>query len=95
MLKNSPVYGLYDEGKDRESAYQLLEKRADERAKAAEEAAKAEAEAKAAKSKSRSSRSGYKRQSATERFVKNMASSVGRQLGTAIVRGLLGGLLRR
>ena len=95
LVKNSPVYGLYDEGKDRESAYELLEKRADERAKAAEAEAQAAAKAKAEKGKSKSSSSGYQRQTATERFVKNMASSVGRQLGSAIVRGLLGSLLRR
>ena len=92
LIKKSPVYGLYDEGIDRESAYELLEKRSEERAKQAEAEAEAKEKAKAAKSKSRS---GYKRQSATERFVKNMASSVGRQLGSALVRGLLGGLLRR
>ena len=43
------------------------------------------------------------RESATDRFVKNVASSVGRQLGTtvarsignALIRGILGGLTRR
>ena len=95
LVKNSPVYGLYDEGVDRESAYELLQKRNVERAEAAEKAAEAEAKAKAEKAKSKSKRSGYKRQTATERFVKNMASSVGRQLGNALIRGLLGGLLRR
>ena len=95
LVKNSPVYGLYDEGVDRESAYELLEKRNIVRAEEAEKAAKAEEEAKAAKAKAKSKRSGYKRQTATERFVKNMASTVGRQLGNALIRGLLGGLLRR
>ena len=94
-IKSSPVFGLYDEGVDRESAYELLQKRAEERAEAERAAAEAKAREKEEKAKSRSSSSGYKRQSATERFVKNMASSVGRQLGTAIVRGLLGSLLRR
>ena len=96
LVKNSPVYGLYDEGIDRESAYELLEKRADKRAK--QEAAEQEAKEreKAEKAKSKSSRSsGYQRQSTTERFFKNLASSVGRQLGSALVRGLLGSLLRR
>jgi len=93
MTKNSPVYGLYDEPIDRESAYEILEKRAEQRAKSDAAEAKAKEEAKAVK-KTSSGRSGYKRQTATERFIKSMASSVGRQLGTRLIRGILGSLLR-
>jgi len=93
-IKNSPVYGLYDESKDRESAYEILQKRAEQRAKAEAAAAQAEAEAKAAK-KASSGRSGYQRQTATERFIKSMASSIGRQLGTRLIRGILGSILRK
>ncbi len=92
-IKNSPVYGLYDEDVDRESAYEILEKRAEQRAKAAE-AAKQQAEREKAAKKAAPRRSGRTRQTATERFVKNMASSVGRQLGRAVIRGLLGSFLR-
>ncbi len=95
LVKNSPVYGQYDEAVDRESAYELLEKVAAKRVQAEKEAEAAKQREKEAKAKKSSSRSSYKRQSATERFVKNMASSVGRQLGNALVRGLLGSLLRR
>ena len=35
------------------------------------------------------------RESATDRFVKNLASSAARSIGTALVRGLLGSLTRR
>ncbi len=95
IIKNSPVYGLYDEDIDRESAFEMLEKRAVKREAAAEKAAKEEAEAKAAKKASSGRRrSGYKRQTATDRFLKSMASSVGRTLGTKLIRGLLGSLLR-
>ncbi len=93
MIKNSPVYGLYDEAVDRESAFEILHKRAEQRAKSEAAEAKAKEEAKAAK-KASSGRSGYKRQTATERFVKSMASSIGRQLGTRLIRGILGSLLR-
>ncbi len=95
LIKGSPVYGLYDESVDRESAYELLEKKAAERAKAEAKAEQAKEREKAEKAKSKSSRSSYQRESATERLIKNMASSVGRQIGNALVRGLLGSLLRR
>jgi DNA helicase HerA-like ATPase len=95
LISNSIVYGLYDEAVDRESAYEMLEKVAAKRAEAERQAAEAEEREKAAKANSRSSRSSRSRQTATERFVKNMASSVGRQLGNALVRGILGSLLRR
>ena len=94
-IKNSPVYGLYDEDVDRESAFEILQKRAIKREEAAEKAAQEEAKAKAAKKASSGRRrSGYKRQTATDRFLKSMASSVGRTLGTRLIRGLLGSLLR-
>ncbi|MGI9415057.1 MAG: helicase HerA-like domain-containing protein [Hyphomicrobiales bacterium] len=96
-VKNSPVFGLYDEAVDRVSAYETLAKRAKERAKAEAEAEQAEArakeEAKAQKEKSRPA--GRRRESATERFIKNLAGTVGRQVGNALVRGILGSLRRR
>jgi len=92
-IKNSPVYGLYDEAVDRESAYEILQKRSEKRAQTEAAAAEAKEAAKAAK-KSSSGRSGYQRQTATERFVKSMASSIGRQLGSRLIRGLLGSLLK-
>jgi len=93
MQQDSPVYGMYDDPIDRESAYEILEKRAEQRAKSEAAEAKAKEEEKAAK-RSTSGRSGYKRQTATERFIKSMASTVGRQLGRRLIRGILGSLLR-
>jgi uncharacterized protein len=92
LIKNSPIYGQYEEAVDRESAYEKLQGRAERRASE-------EAEAKENKAEARASRSAARQpQSAGDRFVKNMASSVGRQLGTtivrSIVRGILGGLSR-
>ena len=101
LLKNSPVYGEYDETVDRESAYEKLQVKAERRdAAEAEEAQEKEAvktERKAATTARREP------QSATDRFVKGVAGSVGRQIGTsvarsignALVRGILGSLTRR
>jgi uncharacterized protein len=93
LVKSSPVYGLYDEADDRESAYEKLTRRANERGDAQE---KATAEKKAAREARSAPR---QRESATDRFIKNVAGSVGRQVGSmvvrSLVRGILGGLSRR
>ncbi|MGE0006888.1 MAG: helicase HerA-like domain-containing protein [Parvibaculaceae bacterium] len=92
-IKSSPVYGQYDEAADRESAYEKLTQRANERAEAQEKAAADKAAAREARSAPR------RRESATDRFIKNVAGSVGRQVGSivvrSLVRGILGGLTRR
>ena len=103
LVRNSPIYGEYDKGVDRESAYEILQKRSAQRQVAVDEATRrmaAEAEARRADKASTPTR---RTDSVTDRFVKNVAGSVGRQvgsvlfrqLGTALVRGVLGGLLRR
>jgi DNA helicase HerA-like ATPase len=92
-IKSSPVYGQYDETVDRESAYEKLAQRANEHAEAQEKAAAEKTAAREARSAPR------QRESATDRFVKNVAGSVGRQVGSmvvrSLVRGILGGLSRR
>jgi DNA helicase HerA-like ATPase len=101
-VKTSPVYGLYDEAVDRESAYEKLlvkgEKAAEQQAAEAEAKEKAKAEKTASRSSGRSRRT----DSATDRLVKNVASSVGRQLGNmlvrnsgSIIRGILGSMLKK
>jgi hypothetical protein len=91
IVKNSPVYGSYEQAEDRESAYEILMKRAEQRSAAAEQE-KAEKEAqKQARSEARTPT----RESATDRFVKNMAGTAGRQIGTMLIRGILGGLTRK
>jgi hypothetical protein len=95
VIRNSPVFGLYDEPEDRISAWEKLkeraEKRAEEMEKAREEAAHKKEEAKAA----RASRRRSTRMSTTERFVRSMVGSIGTQIGRAVIRGVLGSLLRR
>ena len=98
VVQNSPVFGLYDEAIDRESAYEILARRAKARAEAEARARleeeRAKEEAAREKKANRSTRSSRGRQSATERFIKNLAGTVGRQVGNALVRGILGSLRR-
>ena len=99
LVKNSPVYGIYDTAEDRESAYEILSKRAAERAAAQQEAQAAKEAEKQAKAEARATTA---RESATDRFIKNVAGSVGRQIGTsvarsvgnALIRGILGSLTK-
>jgi uncharacterized protein len=101
LVKASPVYGLYEDTIDRESAYEKLSGKAKQRAAAQKQDAQAKEEAKAVRRETAASR--REPQSATDRFVKGVAGSVGRQLGAsvarsignALVRGILGGLTRR
>jgi uncharacterized protein len=96
ILKASPVLGLYDETVDRDSAYELLARRAEEAAGRRERAAPDAQASPRARERPAPPRT---RDTATERFVKNMAGSVGRQVGSMIVRqvfrGILGTLSRR
>ena len=86
LIKSSPVYGQYDQTVDRESAHEKLAQRAGERAAAKE---KAEADKTAAREACAAPR---QRESATDRFVKNVAGSVGRQVGSMVVRSLVRGI---
>ncbi len=88
IVKNSPLYGQYEEIEDRESAYEKLLVKANARAAEQKQVTEAKAEAKATRAAPR------ERDSATDRFIKNAAASVGRQLGNALIRGILGSLRR-
>ncbi|QIG49596.1 DUF853 family protein [Nordella sp. HKS 07] len=87
LIKSSPVYGQYDESIDRESAYEKLTQRAGERAEAQKQATAEKQAAREARAAPRP------RESATDRFVKNVAGSVGRQVGNMVVRSLVRGIL--
>ncbi len=88
VIRNSPVYGLYDEEIDRDSAYEVLQRRAEERERQREEE-------EARKREERESRRASRRMSTTERFVRSMVGAIGTQIGRALIRGILGGILRR
>jgi len=90
LVLNSPVYGLYDEEIDRESAFEILAARADKKAEAAEKAARKLAAAKKSTPKKRTSR----RMSKSDRFFGNLVSTIGRELGRQLIRGILGSLRR-
>ncbi len=96
LLQRSPVGTAYEQNIDRESAYELLKKKAAEAA-AQESAERAQQEAEKAQQKTarRSSRGGSRRQSTTEALVKSAARSIGSQLGRQIIRGVLGSFFGR
>ena len=82
VVAASPFAGRYDREIDRESAYELLQKRAETAAATAAEAPAPE------KPK------GRQRQSVTEALVKSVARSIGSTLGREIIRGILGSIFK-
>ncbi len=100
ILRQSPFAGRYEKVVDRESAFELLAERGEQRLKAAEAEEAIEAEEKAAKKAERDARRGRGgRQSIGEAMMKSvvrsLSSSIGRSLGKQILRGLMGGISRR
>jgi len=98
LLGRSPLKGRYDTLQDRESAYELLQKRVAEESRVkAEEQARVVAEKQQAKEEKESQR-GTGRQTVTEAILKSVArsvsSSIGQQIGRQIIRGVLGSLLK-
>jgi len=91
ILARSPLKGRYDQEIDRESAYELLKKRALEEARV-EAAENARIEQEKAAGKSSRTRSST-RQTPWEAAIKSAARSMGNTLGRQIIRGILGSLL--
>lgn len=99
-LANSPVGGLYDTVVDRESAFEILERRARDRQLAEERAKYQEADRVAAEKQARAERTTQprrtsSRQTPAEAAMNSFARTVANRLGSAIVRGILGGLKGR
>ena len=102
LIATSPVAGIYDTAKDRESAFEVLTARQQARQQAEAEAAaheelvrQAELEAKAERARDKATvprRS--TRQSPTEAALSSFARTVANRLGSALVRGILGSLTR-
>lgn len=92
VIRNSPFNGRYDTLVDRESAYEILNVRAEkaEKLKLSEENLQAQVKL-ANSTKKRTSN----RQSVGEAFAKTMVRSVASRIGTQIVRGLLGSLFKK
>jgi DNA helicase HerA-like ATPase len=95
VIAQSPVKGLYDQVKDRDSAFEMLRARAakaqaDAQARA-QDAASAKAPARVPAGQPRASN----RQGMGEAFAKSMLRTIGSQVGRALIRGVLGSLQRR
>lgn len=104
VRQRSPLGGKYDTALNRESAHEVLSKRAEEMIAAEQEQAQQQEQAKpasrkeAAKEKESSPLSDLlwgtgRRQGVAESMAKSAARTVGNQLGRQILRGLLGGIL--
>ena len=89
LMSTSPVRGLYDTAKDRESAHEVLAARAKVRAAEAARPAPRDSAPRARP------RAGSSRQGMGEAFTKSVLRTVGSQIGREIVRGILGGMRRR
>jgi DNA helicase HerA-like ATPase len=102
VMDESPVSGQYDKTVDRESAFEMLQKKAGAAADAAERSGDAP---RGGQSSGGSvwgevgdilvGSGGSRRQSVAEAAMKSVVRSVGSSLGRALVRGILGGLTRR
>jgi DNA helicase HerA-like ATPase len=107
LQAKSPVAGVYDQTRDRDSAYEILQGRAQQaqhQADAArEEAEEDKREAAEAKIRERedarevraSRPRASNRQSVAEAFAVTLVRTVASQAGRELMRGLLGGLTRR
>jgi DNA helicase HerA-like ATPase len=89
QIQRSPVVGKYDAPIDRESAHELLKKRAEEAEKRALDIEEKEASKKTTRKKSRRSTS-----SPMDAMIKSAARAIGTQIGGKLIRGLLGSLLK-
>ncbi|UUP18875.1 helicase HerA-like C-terminal domain-containing protein [Nitratireductor thuwali] len=108
IVQQSPVAGQYDEGVDRESAFEMLQEKAAAKAKAEEEMREREEaddregsrwtlpDFSGGSSRGSSTRrtSSYRRQTVTEAAVKSVVRSIGTTLGRELIRGILGSLKR-
>jgi len=84
LMAASPLRGVYDQTHDRESAFEVLKERAEQKAAPAPEAKPAPR----AQSRSRGGQGGEM----VDAFAKSMLRSIGTQMGRQLMRGILGGL---
>ena len=89
-VSRSPFRGKYDQGIDRESAYEMLKARADKtNAAAAPVRPSPEPRDKSA------AKPAHQRQTASEALMTSAARAIGSSLGRQLIRGVLGSLLKR
>jgi len=90
VIAASPIQGRYEQSIDRESAHELLKKRAEQQRTETPSGKPDKPE-----TASTSRRGGRQRQGVLEAMVKSVARSVGSGLGRQLVRGILGSLMKR
>lgn len=90
ILNASPLWGRYEETVDRESAYEILRKKAEQRSYRDEVGGLT-----SRPTSKPSAPRGRPRDTAVDTFMKGTARSVGSAVGRALIRGLLGSLGRR
>lgn len=96
MQQRSSVGSAYQKTVDRESAYELLKKKADDAAKQKlAERTQLEADKVQRQAARRKSGGGSQRQGGAETLMKSAARAIGSQLGRQIIRGLLGSIFGR
>jgi hypothetical protein len=88
VIAASPVRGLYDQTIDRESAHEMLARRAAEASEAEDSQGR---RSPARRSEERAPRASS-RQGMGEAFAKSMLRTIGSQIGREIIRGVLGGI---
>ena len=91
IIGRSPIKTTYDQPVDRESAYELLNKRQEGIMKRRQEQALQQAFEKEPRRKGDTG--GSRRESMGQAFVKSVARAVGSSLGRQIIRGLLGSII--
>jgi DNA helicase HerA-like ATPase len=96
LMNVSPVGGQYEKEIDRESAYEVLQAKAEKAAKdeAARKRQEEEEKQRRKEEKSSTTRRSSGRQTATEAAIKSVVRSVATTLGRELVRGILGSLRR-
>jgi len=97
LIANSLVAGIYEKALDRESAYEILTARTQEKAAADAEAKAAEEAEKEAAKQAKAERAAARQpdgivESVVKSAARSASTSIGRQIGNTIIRGVLGSI---
>ena len=97
IIANSLVAGIYEKALDRESAYEILTSRTQEKAAADAEAKAAEEAEKEAAKQAKAERAAARQpdgivESVVKSAARSASTSIGRQIGNTIIRGVLGSI---
>jgi DNA helicase HerA-like ATPase len=95
VMERSPVARHYGQPIDRESAYEVLQRRAEQQAAQASEAHSEHARRVGSGAGTQAPSGGSRRQGAIEAMITSAARSLGTQIGRQLLRGVLGSLSRR